>query len=50
MFRISNPLIRNTVIKMGSDGLWGFQTAMIAPATFFAVSRIVISVAVPFGH
>jgi MFS family permease len=32
-----NPLIHNAIILMGSEGTWGFQAAMIAPATFFAV-------------
>jgi MFS family permease len=32
-----NPLIRNAVTFMVSEGTWGFQASMIAPATFFAV-------------
>jgi MFS family permease len=32
-----NPLIHNAITLMLSEGAWGFQAAMIAPVTFFAV-------------
>jgi len=34
---LPKPLIHNAITMMASEGMWGFQAAMIAPATFFAM-------------